>query len=278
MTNELNLAWNVVPGIADLAAAAARLRSISAGATDPATTLAEQLADNILNGKPLPDPAELGRRATAARQEALDRQAAAIVLREVAGQITGRLDQARRDGAPAALAHLAERLTEILDQVHALAPELGGVKDRDQVWNSSPEVQDVWRQLEDLARTYSDVRRAQVEITSTLTTGIRTPQGGSISLAEVTRFGILDLAGLPDVANYGTATDVEGYTVERGQPWPAVNFGQHYSVTHLLWLTTTPAARAWIPATEKQIEQALDRHVRAQQRANDARAHVGATF
>lgn len=278
MNTELAQAWAHVPGVIELTAAATKLRTIATTGADAGGNLAEQLADDILNGKALPDVAELGRRALAARQDFLDRQAAAVVLREAAGQITGRLDQARRDGAPDALAHLAERLGKILDQVRALAPALDGVKDRDQVWSAGAEIQETWRQMEDLARTYSDVRRAQVEITLTLTTGIRTPQGGSISLTDVVRFGVLDLAGLADIATYADRADVAGYTVDREQPWPPCVFGQTYSVPHLLWIVATPASKPWIPTTEKQIEDAFSRHVRAQQQATEARAHAGATF
>ncbi|MFG1755933.1 hypothetical protein [Streptosporangium sandarakinum] len=278
MNTELAQAWATVAGVIELDAAATRLRSATPGNTDPAATLADQLADDILNGAALPDTAELGRRAAAARQAAADQAAAAQILIQARTHLADRLTEARRAGAPTALTHLGKRLTETLDQVADLAPRLGAIATRDQAWNAPAEIQDVWRQLEDTARVYTDVRRAQVAITEHITTSISSPHGGSIALAEVVRLGILDLAGLPHVADYSVFTDPGGHAVDRGQPWGPVTFGRDYSVPHLLWLTNTPASKPWIPTTQQQIEQAFERHIRAQHNAVNNRAHAGATF
>ncbi|MFF0245037.1 hypothetical protein ACWEU6_37115 [Streptosporangium sandarakinum] len=268
MNTELAKAWAHAPGIVELTAAITRLRSIPTGATNPAVVLADQLTEQLLTGGELPDPAELGRRAIAARQAAADQAAAAQILAETSTKLGSRLADARRAGAPTALAHLGKRLAETLDQVRDLAPRLGAVKDRDQAWNAPAEIQDVWRQLEDLNRTYTEIRRAQTEVTSAITNSIPSPHGGSVALADVVRLGVLDLAGLPDIADFTTATDVNGHVVDRGQPWPTVNFGMRYTVTHLLWLTATPKAKPWIPTTKQQIAQAFERHQNAQSNAN----------
>lgn len=279
MTTELEAAWATVPGLNQLTQAAAKLRTLAVTNTDAGHNLADQLADRLLSGGELPDIAEIGRMATTARQEALDRQAAKQVIAEASIALASRLESAKRDGAQTALNHLVDRLADVLAEVAELAPRLGAVRDRDTAWTAGEDVQDTWRKLEALNRTHEQIRSAQVTITTAITNSIRTPHGGTVALAEVARHGILDLAGLPTIANYTDQRDIHGYSVGRPQPWPAdVEFGRRYSVAYLLWLNATPAAKPWLPVSLEQIEQAYDRHVKAQQQANNAHAHAGATF
>lgn len=278
MNTELATAWAAVPGIIELTAATQKLRTLAVTSTDAGANLAEQLANDLLAGGDLPDPAELGQRATAARQEALDRQAAKQVLTEASMHLNSRLQTARQAGAVEALNHLVDRLADVLAQVSELAPKLGAIRNRDAAWAAADDIQDAWRELEKLSRTHDQIRQAQVEITATMTSGIRTPQGGSVSTTQVAQKGVLDLQGLPQIGNYRDAHDVQGYAAGRNQPWPAVEFGKTYGPEYLLWLNHTTDARPWIPTSEQQIVDAYARHIRAQQASDNANANFAATF
>jgi hypothetical protein len=269
MNPEVDAAWAVAPTVHEAGERLAHARAIlTSRGPAPAPgqvsrALAEQVADMIRRGEPLPD--DLGAQAINAQRAAELHQAEGDILRGVVTRLETDLDTIRRAQAPDALDYLRGRLADILDQARALLPHLGDVRDKAAAFDASPEAQTAWRKLTDLTEQYTAVREAQMTITIVAApgSGIKGGIGAGMTYNAARKTGLAEMEGLPEVWNDVAETDLNGNSVTP-PPWPgdADPRAGFYSPAYLAWLAeNVDQARPWIPDPD-QIGQAINRAAR----------------
>lgn len=250
----LDRAWNAVPKLARLAAAAstcsARLAEVAAAEKRLTAFSPDALADELTDGKPLPDSlgADLVEQAAVGARLAQEREALRLTL----GQLSYKAGRARQAGADAALSVLHAELCALVEQGQPLAAELADVPDAAAAIRRG--LVEQWRRFDELRTAYLDIRTAQRAITvEVLDPGVARP--------------LIDRAGLvKDAERFEPLASqiAVGRTVRTGL-LPLVEDAGHFT-----WVVG-PDRRAWVP-TVSELQAAGAAQDKAHAQARHARA------
>lgn len=240
------VAHAAIPGLTEASEALGALRAQReqwSNAARPPADLAVQLAATLLAGEPVPDGFELA--AHDAELWHARRETGGEVLARVEVILEGKKTSALADGADAGLLALRPRLDGVLGQARRAAPMLAGIHTADDAVAAGSPAVDAWRQLDDAARHYREIREVQRTLT-------RIGERGQVPVAE-----LLAVAG--EIANMDETFPAWRPMPGRNPataPWPDAAQGgggtrerltARHTMAYVRWLAEHPVAVPWIP-------------------------------